>query len=203
MVKDELPQGDRGSGWPSSAGCLSRLFHRKISVPTYTTIRSAPFSVRAEPDPSLGCRSGQVSDQNGIGPNETRWRRRMDGSARRRRSGWQILVGLLFCGTFCAGEVARAQTSEPGNSQSQARSQDRNGGASVRPGTDRRGAGTPDGQVRDPGRADPAPERTQRSVSRIHTPDGREATPTPRSPRAATRHRTGLGAIVPGPCPPP
>ena len=115
----------------------------------------------------------------------------MDGSARRCRSAWQILVGLLFCGTFCAEDAARAQTSASGKGQSQDRSQDRNGGAMAQSDTDRRGADAPGGRIQDPGRADPAPKRAQRGLSRILTPDGREATPTPRSSWAATgtRHR--------------
>lgn len=126
----------------------------------------------------------------------------MDGSARRRRSGWQILVGLLFCGTFCAGEAARAQTSEPGNSQSQARSQDRNGGASVRPGTDRRGAGTPDGQVRDPGRAQNQPRNEPSAAYRESIRRTVEKRRQRRARRGQQPGTAPVGAIVPWPMSP-
>ena len=130
----------------------------------------------------------------------------MDGSARRRRSAWQVLVGLLFCGTFCAEDAARAQTSAPGKGQSQARSQDRNGGVTVRSDTDRRGAGAPGGRVQDPGRAQIQARNEPSAAYR----ESLRRTVEKRRQRRARRGQqqeqgtapTPIGAIVPWPMPP-
>jgi len=165
-----------------------------------------PFSVRVEPDPSLGCRSGPVCVQNKIGPKETRRRQHMDGSARRRRSAWQILVGSLFCGTFCAEDAARAQTSAPGKGQSQARSQARKAGGTVQSDTDRRGAGALGGQVQDPVRGQIQPRNEPSAAYR----ESLRRTVEKRRQRRARRGQQpeqgsapgAIGAIVPWPMPP-
>jgi len=130
----------------------------------------------------------------------------MDGSAQRRRSAWQILVGLLLCGTFCAEDAARAQSSAPGKAQSQARPQDRNGGATMQSDTDRRGAGAQDGRVQDPGRAQIQPRNEPSAAYRESI---RRTVEKRRQRRARLGQQQGpgtapapIGAIVPWPMPP-
>jgi len=130
----------------------------------------------------------------------------MDGSARRRRSAWQVLAGLLFCGTFCAEDAARAQTSASGKSQSQERSQARNGEATGQSGTDRAGAGAPGGRVQGPGRAQTQPQNEPSAAYR----ESLRRTVEKRRQRRARRGQQqeqgtapgAIGAIVPWPMPP-
>jgi len=130
----------------------------------------------------------------------------MDGSAQRRRSAWQILVGLLLCGTFCAEDAARAQSSAPGKAQSQARPQDRNGGATMQSDTDRRGAGAPGGRVQGPGRPQIQPGNEPSAAYR----ESLRRTVEKRRQRRARRGQQqeqgtapgAIGAIVPWPMPP-
>ena len=124
----------------------------------------------------------------------------MDGSARRRRSAWQILVGVLFCGIFCAEDAARAQTPAPGNGESQARSQDRSG-ATMQSDTDRRGAGTTSRRVQGRDRAQIQPRSEPSAAYR----ESLRRTVEKRRQRRASRGQQqdqGIGAIVPWPMSP-